>query len=330
MPTEPSRDSAACEAPGAPDLDALIDRELRQPVPAAVPVLVEALTARYGACVLAILHYGACLRSGEDGGSIVDLYVLVDRYANCHRRRATRLANRLLPPNVHYLEVPFQGRLARCKYAIITLEQFEHHTGGGVFDAAIRARFAQPCALVWAADEAVRGRVRSGLAAAVRCFLAETLGLLPPRFTAEQWWTRALAASYASELRPEQPEEAAARLTARAPERWRRTALAALPAMPCPVRVIDAGAAQLAADCSARERARARRRWRRRRLQGKALNLARLVKGLFTFEGGVDYALWKIERHSGIHVEPSPLLRRHPLIGMWPLAWRLYRKGAFR
>ncbi len=49
-----------------------------------------------------------------------------------------------------------------------------------------------------------------------------------------------------------------------------------------------------------------------------------------TFEGGVDYILWKIERHSGVTVDIEPRLRRHPLLAMWILAWRLYRRGGFR
>jgi hypothetical protein len=54
------------------------------------------------------------------------------------------------------------------------------------------------------------------------------------------------------------------------------------------------------------------------------------MKATLTFENGVDYALWKIERQSGVHMKASPLQRRHPLIAAWPLVWKLWRKGAFR
>jgi hypothetical protein len=37
-----------------------------------------------------------------------------------------------------------------------------------------------------------------------------------------------------------------------------------------------------------------------------------------------------MERHSGVRVEATPWQRRHPLIGGWLVAWRLYRRGAFR
>ena len=52
------------------------------------------------------------------------------------------------------------------------------------------------------------------------------------------------------------------------------------------------------------------------------LSVLRLVKGLFTFEGGFDYVLWKIERHSGVRVEVSPRARRYPLLAGWGVIWR--------
>jgi len=67
-----------------------------------------------------------------------------------------------------------------------------------------------------------------------------------------------------------------------------------------------------------------------RRIQGKALSLLRLAKAVFTFRGGVDYILWKLERHSGVKIEASERVRRHPLIYGWGLAWRLYRQGILR
>ena len=79
-----------------------------------------------------------------------------------------------------------------------------------------------------------------------------------------------------------------------------------------------------------RTRRRSRLAWSARRVQGKTLSALRLAKSAFTFQGGVDYLLWKLERHSGVRVEASERERRHPLIYGWGLAWRLYRRGAFR
>jgi hypothetical protein len=54
------------------------------------------------------------------------------------------------------------------------------------------------------------------------------------------------------------------------------------------------------------------------------------LKGALTFKGGLDYILWKIERHSGVRVEVGPKLRRLPPLAILVVFWRLYRKGAFR
>ena len=70
--------------------------------------------------------------------------------------------------------------------------------------------------------------------------------------------------------------------------------------------------------------------WTMRRLAGKALHVLRLVKAAFTFENGLEYLLWKIQRHSGETVEVKDWQRRHPLLAAPGLALRLYRRGAFR
>ena len=71
-------------------------------------------------------------------------------------------------------------------------------------------------------------------------------------------------------------------------------------------------------------------RWPLRKAFGKVLSVLRLVKAAATFNDGFDYLLWKIERHSGIYIEPTPAQRKLPLVLGWPLFWRLYRLGAFK
>jgi len=70
--------------------------------------------------------------------------------------------------------------------------------------------------------------------------------------------------------------------------------------------------------------------WRRRRRTSKLLNFARLVKATFTFDGALDYVLWKVKRHSGVVLPVTDWQRRHPLLSAPVLAWKLYRLGAFR
>jgi hypothetical protein len=67
----------------------------------------------------------------------------------------------------------------------------------------------------------------------------------------------------------------------------------------------------------------------RRRL-GKPLNIARLLKAAFTFDGAMDYALWKVERHSGVRPEATAWQRRHPLLAAPGLYRRLRKLNLLR
>jgi hypothetical protein len=70
--------------------------------------------------------------------------------------------------------------------------------------------------------------------------------------------------------------------------------------------------------------------WARARAAGKLLSLLRLAKAAFTFEGGADYAAWKIERHTGRKIIVSDWQRRHPLIAGILILPRLLRSRALR
>ncbi|MFT4564853.1 MAG: hypothetical protein ACI9BW_004623, partial [Gammaproteobacteria bacterium] len=139
-----------------------------------------------------------------------------------------------------------------------------------------------------------------------------------------------LSASYRTELRPE-PGGASAALVQKNLERYRAVTDLLVDHEQGFVKVFgNAKPTQYRARISVSRRYAGRLAWRLRRVQGKLINLLRIMKAAFTFEGGVDYVLWKIERHSGVKIEATPLLRRHPLLTCWPTVWRLYRAGAFR
>lgn len=308
----------------------LIERELAVPVSTASRELGERLRLRYGEAVLGVLYYGSCFRTGTEADGILDIFLLVDDYASVYDRRLLAIANRLLPPNVFYAEMEIDGKTLRTKYAVMTLEQFEHRTSARCFHTFFWARFAQPCALTYARDAALRRRLAAALAGAAATFIGRSLALQAETFSAASLWTNALRASYRTELRPEAPG-AAARLVAANGARY--TTLTELLVERIPFLVRDAGTAEeplFRSVESTWQRRRGRIAWLVRRPQGKLINLLRIMKAAFTFDGGVDYVLWKIERHSGVKVEATPMLRRHPLLACWPTVWRLYRAGAFR
>jgi hypothetical protein len=102
-------------------------------------------------------------------------------------------------------------------------------------------------------------------------------------------------------------------------------------AMPYPVEIDEGvGTVRYCAQISRGSRLRGRFGWRLRSLQGKLLSVLRLLKATLTFEGGVDYILWKIERHTGVRLDVAPQPKRRSLLSLGVMAWHLYRKGGFR
>lgn len=305
-------------------LEDAIENQLAAPAPDSVAALGEILRRRFGGHAQAVLFYGSCRRSCDDTGGIVDLYVLVDAYRAAYGSFLPALANRLLAPNVYYLETPFAGRTARAKYAVVSLDQFERGTANW-FHPYLWGRFAQPCGLLHAAGETVRRRVVRALAAAVATFAARTLPRLPAEFDAESLWTQGLLLSYAAELRAERPAGIRALVAGSATE------LEALTHALARERGWElAPAGRYRNPSTRRDRCSSAFGWAVRRVQGKALSVLRLVKASFTFDGGLPYLAWKIERHSGVKTEITPFMRRFPRLGTIGALWRTWRLGGFR
>jgi Phosphatidate cytidylyltransferase, mitochondrial len=308
----------------SPALEGVIESQLAARAPDAVAALGEILRARFGRHAQAILFYGSCRRANDDTGGIVDLYVLVDDYPAAHGSYLPALANRLLAPNVYYLETPFGGRVARAKYAVVSMDQFERGTTRW-FHPYLWGRFAQPSGLLFAADEQVRRRVVRALAGAVATFAARTLSRLPDEFDAEALWTQGLLLTYAAELRSERPDRVRAIYAGAAPELQALTRALAR----------EQGWSSTPTGGYQNPVARETRRWSAlswalRRLQGKALSILRLLKASFTFDGGLSYLAWKIQRHSGVELRITPFMRRYPRLGALGAFWRTWRRGGFR
>lgn len=301
-------------------LEALRQEETASPVAPPIAAIVEAARARHGEAVAAVLFYGSCLRLGDDDGKIVDLYVLVDGYSAVYGSGLRAFLNWALPPNVFYLETPYGDRRVRAKYALISLKDFARGASGGWFHPYLWARFAQPCRLPYWRDTAARQRVVAALAASLRKVAGEGLELVGERFTSRDLWVSVFRQTYRTELRAEPPERAEVIYQANAGH-YDAMAEAVLPSL---------GARPDGDGWQAPQRAGTGAKWFLRRLQGKLLSVARLMKAAFTFQDGAQYLLWKIERHSGVSIELTPWQRRHPILASSVLFWKLYRKGAFR
>jgi hypothetical protein len=295
----------------------LLAAESAAPASPAIGAVADAARRRHGPGIAAVLFYGSCLRDADDVDKIADLYLLADTYGEIHRGRLMRALNRLLPPNVYYIEAPFEGRMVRAKYAVMTLGQFERLVEPRTLQSYFWARFAQPTIVLWAREAAVRKRVVRALARAVVTTAWETRALLDANATLDALWPRAFHEAYRTELRAEAPERGIALYEAFAK---RYDTISGV--------VLDrAGALR---SPSAGDRCDAERKWRQRRVVGKTLSVLRLMKSAFTFEDGAAYLMWKIRRHSGVSVELTPWQKRHPILASGTLFWKIYRAGGFR
>jgi hypothetical protein len=288
--------------------------------------LAAAVRAAHGDAVEAVLYYGSCLRSGRVDDGIADFYVLVGRYRDAGMGWLRAGLNRLLPPNVFYLEHPRGGRTLRAKYAVISTQAFLHGVRGEAFLPYLWGRFAQPSGILWSRSAALSERLRDAQLEALQHVITEVLPLMPATFDSRSLWETGLLASYATELRAERSARIRALYDHHADYYAAQTA-DVLRRMP---EVESLGDDRYRHPASPHACGRARRRWAWRRWTGKAVSVLRLVKSLLTFRGAVDYAAWKIERHSGSPVEVPDWARRWPLLGGWVILWRLLRRGSLR
>lgn len=285
--------------------------------------LLGQIRARHGSGIRAVLIYGSYLRGKRD--TLLDFYVLVDSTASMPSRWQGWLA-RALPPNVYQIHDGLPPDDIRAKYALMTLPQFEKAVRDD-FHSYFWARFAQPCGILYCGDEEVECRIITAICEATATFARRVAPSLPDNFGTRQLWSHGLSLTYQCEFRSE-PTGHADQLYEYWPDYY-RSVTSALASQGLGLEPGDApDLFRNTCDESARRWSGAS--WWLRRLQGKILSTLRILKAAATFDGALDYLLWKIQRHSGVFIEPSDLQRKYPAIFAWPLLFRLWRKGAFR
>ncbi len=310
-------------------IDLIAEQQRTAAVGPELAALCDELCRRYGDNVAGILYYGSCLRNAEALEGLVDLYVVVDSYRATYGVSVQALFNWLLPPNVFYLELPLGARRVRAKYAMLSMRQLQRGTSRW-FQSYLWGRFAQPTAMLRVRDDAAKGRLLTAIGQAVLKLISTTLPVLPARFTSRELWERGLALSYGTEWRAERGNRNV-QLFDSDRHYYQDLTAVVLPHLDLAASGnADDDSDVYVAAISWFRRWTGRAAWSLRRVQGRVLQVLRLIKGLFTFRGGLDYILWKLERHSGVQEAVSDRVRRHPLIFGWGLMWRLYRRGAFR
>ena len=278
----------------------LVATELAVSVDLKVSAMDAAIAAQYGGSSRALLFYGSCLREQQLDGLMLDFYLIVSDYRSAYPKRWMATANRLIPPNVF----PFHRDGLAAKYAVLSEADFDRLNGPETRNVSVWARFAQPSRLVWAKNDEARAQAVDAVARA-----APTLLGAAGKVDGEDgldWWRRAFALTYSSELRAERKGRSLSVVDSD-PERYRMFGEAAAP-------LVGSNAGQ----------------WGRRRIEGKLLSVLRLAKASATYAGGADYIAWKINRHAGTDFELKPWQKRHPLLAAISLLPRLLKSGAIR
>ena len=293
-----------------------VRRELTRPAPVMATALAASLATAFDDPA-AILFYGSSLRTGEREG-VHDFYVLTQSPPKGLRGAASRV----LWPDVSYREVADEYGTLRAKIASMTLEQFAEAARGEGADTTIWTRFVQPAALVWSDGSASIAAVSAAVAEAAKTASRFAAALGPQTGPPAAFWESLFRETYAAEFRVERQGREktilaadAARYDALLPLAWTAAGIA-----------FTAHDGALSPQLSPEERKRLLDAWRRRRFLGRPLNVARLMKAAFTFEGAARYAAWKIERHTGVPVAVTPWRERHPILAAPGVLWRVARE----
>jgi len=291
-------------------LERRVAETLDAPVMAPVRAIADLLGTERGA--RAVLFYGSNLRTGSLDG-VLDFYVLLPG------EQGERIW-----PRVSYREWTVEGVTLRAKIAEMALDTFARAARGQSRDTTIWARFVQPSALAWAADDVARAEVTTAVADAARTAARLAAALGPREGSAVAFWRALFQATYKAEFRVEKPGREndilavnAAHFDGLLPLAWEAQGIA-----------FDCDGERLSPRLSPERRRSILGWWRTRERLGKPLNLLRLVKASATFDGAARYAAWKIERHTGIAVELTPWREKHPLLAAPAVLWRVWRARA--
>ncbi|BCA64049.1 hypothetical protein HMP09_3283 [Sphingomonas sp. HMP9] len=289
----------------------VVRRQLHVPTIPAVRH-VAAILAEGAAGTVAVLFYGSNLRTGLTEG-VLDFYVLTEG-----------VPERGLWPTVSYREFDLRGETVRAKIATMRVATFAKAAAAQTLDTTIWTRFVQPSALVWVRDSATSNTVAVAIGDAAKSAARFAVALGPETGTADDYWRALFRQTYAAELRVERKGREGqilgfdpGRYAELLPLAWTADGIA-----------YRDEAGTLKPDLPAARRRSLLRAWSRRRRAGKPLNVARLVRAAFTFEGAARYGIWKVERHTGIAVPLTPWREKHPILAAPGVFWRVWRARA--
>jgi hypothetical protein len=295
--------------------------------------LAEHLSSIFGATARVILHYGSRAQGrASRPDSAFDFFVIVDSYRQAYEALAAQAGARyhpalavalawVLPPNAVSVRQrgPYGEREAKC--VIISTRHFRRECSRRARDHFVQGRLSQRVLLAWSRDPGSLEEALRGVCDARESCWRWLRVFLPPRFDLVQYCRTLLAVSFTHEIRLEARDHAETLFTAQ------RDALLGI------YGPVLAGLEQrgvLARDGD---------RYLQRRLAGPVTRLRvrswfrvstlrtslRLLKHPFLYDDWLDYLIRKIDRSTGEKIELTERERRHPLVFLWPRAFRHLR-----
>ena len=285
----------------ANNLQEFCGNSLAREVPRELHAMSDVLRQKHGRAV-AILAYGSCLRGVAVSDTLMDFYVLTENLSDVSSNIVSRLACAVVPPNVYYSEIRYEQKTLRAKYAVLPVWLFAQWMNRKTGNPYFWARFSQPSALLYARDQQARQQVVNAISDALRTSFANAKALTADP-DALVIWAMGFDATYESELRSERASRAAHIVSAS-------------------IDYYTEAARHLASEIPLHANQTLRK------FTGKIWSVLRLIKAAFTFQGGADYIVWKIERHSGEKIVLTEWQRKHPVITGLLMLPTLLRKGA--
>ncbi len=274
------------------------------------------LQLRFSNSITSVLFYGSCMRTHQYDDAMLDFYVVVDGYQHAYRRWWVSTANKLLPPNVYYLQIEHERCIYRAKYAVVSKSDLLKKVSEKAFHPYFWARFTQPISYIFIRDQEEKQWITTVQYHSANTFIKKVTPMMQDNDNSENLWVRGLQLTYSAELRTETSQRAVSIYQANQ-QYFDRVSECLF-------------ATQSKLNGASVNKVTSRIFWTARKLVGKILSVLRLMKASMTFANGVDYLAWKIERHTGEKIEISPNLRKYPWIFSWPMLIRLYLSGKIR
>ena len=113
------------------------------------------------------------------------------------------LLNKLLPPNVFFIQVKIDEQLYFAKYAVVSKDDLLKKTSKRAFHPYFWARFVQPLALIYVRNEEVTQWINKIQMQAILTLMHKANCMLPLHYSSQEMWCEIFRLTYATELRAE-------------------------------------------------------------------------------------------------------------------------------